>query len=35
MPLGLLGLKVGMTQVYDEAGNVTPRPISFTVAWCV
>jgi large subunit ribosomal protein L3 len=24
MPLGLLGLKVGMTQVYDEQGRVAP-----------
>jgi large subunit ribosomal protein L3 len=24
MPLGLLGLKVGMTQVYDEAGQIAP-----------
>lgn len=24
MPVGLLGTKVGMTQVYDEAGNVIP-----------
>ena len=24
MPLGLLGLKVGMTQVYDEAGKIAP-----------
>src|SRR5262249_11472704 len=24
MPLGLLGLKVGMTQVYDEAGKLAP-----------
>src|SRR6516162_6160921 len=24
MALGLLGLKVGMTQVYDEAGKVAP-----------
>ena len=24
MPLGMLGLKVGMTQVYDEKGQVNP-----------
>ncbi|MFO0964064.1 MAG: 50S ribosomal protein L3 [Gemmataceae bacterium] len=24
MPLGLLGLKVGMTQVYDDKGNLNP-----------
>src|SRR6185437_1546550 len=24
MALGLLGLKVGMTQVYDEAGKIAP-----------
>src|ERR1700746_331666 len=24
MPLGLMGLKVGMTQVYDEAGKIAP-----------
>jgi large subunit ribosomal protein L3 len=24
MPVGLLGLKVGMTQVYDEAGKIAP-----------
>ena len=24
MPLGLIGIKVGMTQVFDEAGKVTP-----------
>ena len=24
MPLGLMGLKVGMTQVYDEAGKIEP-----------
>src|SRR5688500_5813605 len=24
MPLGLLGLKVGMTQVYDEKGKLSP-----------
>src|SRR5687768_7686444 len=24
MPLGMLGLKVGMTQVYDEKGQIAP-----------
>ena len=24
MALGLIGLKVGMTQVYDETGNIAP-----------
>src|SRR5207248_1306674 len=24
MPLGLLGLKVGMTQVYDDKGKISP-----------
>src|SRR5437763_13836986 len=24
MPLGLLGLKVGMTQIYDEKGQIAP-----------
>src|SRR2546422_9146025 len=24
MPLGLLGLKVGMTQVYDDQGKIAP-----------
>src|SRR5215475_13873711 len=24
MPLGLLGMKVGMTQVYDDAGKIAP-----------
>jgi large subunit ribosomal protein L3 len=24
MPLGLLGLKVGMTQIYDDAGKIAP-----------
>ena len=27
MPLGLIGLKVGMTQVYDEAGKASPVTI--------
>ena len=24
MPLGMLGLKVGMTQVFDDKGRMTP-----------